>query len=206
MGIIIQKFVRWLIVLAPLWLSACIDIKAVQQPANGQVHAPFQVKIDVQSTNSCMTGNTCTPVVSVSLPAGWLVESCAYTGDVTGICSASSSGRTPSAAPTAPTNTWQTFDGTTLVPTADLPAGATATVTLKIRPTTTGTYALDYGSGASVGQLFGWGDEFSMNHPITIQAAAAVTAVPTLGTYGYALLALGLAAAALRRRRQSKDR
>ncbi len=197
----IQSFARGLVVLAPLWLSACIDVTNVQQPASGQANVPFDVQVDVSSTWACEAGSTCTPYVSVSLPAGWVVESCAYAGGVSGTCSASAA-YTPSVGPTAPANAWQTFAGATITPAADLPAGTTATVTLRIRPSTPGATTLDYVLGADkTGSQF-WGTA-SMDHPITIQAAA-VTAVPTLTTYGYVLMALGLAAVALRQRRKSK--
>ncbi|MEZ5607594.1 MAG: hypothetical protein R3E52_10800 [Burkholderiaceae bacterium] len=198
---VIQALVRGLVVLAPLWLSACIDVTSVQQPASGQVNVPFNVQINATSTSACEVASSCTPYVSVSLPAGWTVESCTYAGGVSGTCSASAAS-TPGIAPTAPANAWQTFAGVIIMPAVELPVGTTATVTLRIRPTTLGAATLDYVLGADKNGLFTWGTA-SMAHPITIQAAA-VTGVPTLTTYGYVLMALGLAAMALRQRRKSQ--
>lgn len=195
----VQRAATWFIMLAPLWLSACIDIEAVRQPASGQVNTRFEVQIDGNTTQACEAGtnsSSCTPYLAVSLPAGWVVESCSYTGSAAGTCSADSA-LTPSISPTTPANSWRTFAGQAI--TTDIPSGSSVTATLRIRPTTSGTYTLDYQLGA-IDTFGGWG-QASMDNPITIRAVTPVTAVPTMNLYGYGLMALGLAAAALRRRK-----
>lgn len=192
---------RWLAPAMLLALSACIDITNVTQPATGQVGTPFQVQVEGVSTEICATGSfPCRVVLAVGLPPGWVVESCSYSGDIAGTCSANSA-----AVPTTPAsagNVWRGFAG-------DAPpgaaAGTTATVTLQIRPSSAGSFLLDYIFG--VDELLGtfrWGNA-SLAHPITIRSAPAVTAVPTLSVYGYGLMALGVAVATVRRRRSQRS-
>lgn len=203
MKTIVQALARGLIVLMPLWLSACIDVTAVRQPANGQINVPFEVEVDVATTSACGAGATCVPYLAVNLPAGWIVESCAYGGGVSGTCS-SSTDPLP-VLPSTPLNAWRQLKGAAITPAVDLPVGSIATVTLRIRPTSLGAHTMGYLLGASNNDSTQWSNTGSTDHPITIQAAAATpTAVPTLGIYGYGLLALGLAAGALRQRRKSK--
>ncbi len=197
---------RWastlFISLTALFLTACVEITAVSQPTSGLPGVPFQVEIVGTLTSPCQDGNTCTPVGFVSLPAGWVVNSCSYTGDLSGNCSANAISLPALTPPTNPGNTWTGFTGQPFTPPAgsELAVGSTATVTLQITPASAGIHALDYvlgrmtaSNGASTGAP-------SMNHKITIGSPA--TAIPTLSTYGYALAALGIAGLALLQRRK----
>lgn len=200
MNFSIQRAARRLILIVPIWLAGCLDITEVRQPASGLVNAPFTLEIDATSSFICTAetfSTTCTGILAVSLPAGWQVESCVYAGAVTGTCAASAT-EPPGTAPTDSANSWRTLSGEPIL--IDLPQGSQITTTLQVRPTSSGTYRLDYQMGAFSSSAT-WGTA-SMNHPITIQGAtsATVTAVPTMSVYGYGLMALALAAVALPRK------
>ena len=204
MHIVFEQCRKWLVLIGlGLALSGCeVEIASVNQPTAGQVNVPFDVQVAI-APRTCQ-GNldggpqVCRGALAVSLPTGWTVDSCAYTGSVSGTCTYDPA-ITPTTAPTTAGQAWQAFRSEDIhVPNdADLHS---ATVTLRIRPTTLGTFYLDYQAYGS-GPPPNWGAP-RMNVPITIGTTAV--AVPTLDEW--ALMALGLLAAGLglrRIRRQS---
>ncbi len=199
----IAKTALRLLILLPILLSGCVEISEVRQPASGQVNMPFTVDIDVATLEPC-PDNQCNVALSVSLPTGWPIQSCSYSGSINGACTRDAE-LNPDEPPTEPTNTWSTFS---IRPIVGMTSAPSTTATLRILPTTPGTYNLSYrvlvwrdgaeaetedGAGAGAGA-----DEKTM--PITI---SAITAVPTMGAYGYGLLALVLTAAAALRMSRS---
>lgn len=198
-----MRAARVIIALSFLWLSGCVEIQEVRQPAVGQLNTPFETQLDVTSVpfGNCTVATPCNPTMAVSLPAGWVIESCAYAGLVNGTCSPVA-GPIPLAAPTSTDASWHAFAGEE-VTNATEGSPVSATVTLRIRPTAIGDFVLDYQMNGN-GSEIGWGSP-STAHPIAIRAAQPKpTAVPTMSVYGYGLMGLGLAFAALLRRRSRR--
>ena len=195
-----QNWIKWLVVgVVSLGLTGCLDILDVRQPTTAVLNVPFTVQVDVESTDTCTAGATCTGQIALSLPAGWAVESCVYAGDVSGTCSESTDSAPP-AAPTDPANAWRVFKSADIIPGAALPPGTTSTVTLRLRPTTAGPTHIDY---AVRGRRDGFSTTYSAVTTRALAVQSGAISVPTMSRFGQALLGLGFALLVLVQLRKS---
>lgn len=192
-GTIVQKL---FVVFPVLFLTGCFFIIEVNQPASGIVDETFTVTVEVEVNDSCDTA-TCLPLFGIAMPPDWVIESCEYSGDVSGVCEEDTSlGVSIGFGPTDPDNEWFIYVGEN----EPYFLEERASVTWVVRPTSEGDFILDYAAGGYASDSDGASaytlseNDASLDHPITIQQQPAPQPIPVpgLGVIGILMLVLGM--------------